>query len=121
MSQERPPAVFFHVLVIDMAHYADPQSEVSVSGFPTREEAIDYARRRVRDSLEELRQANQSTEELKRLWSLFGEDALVSGDPAYFAASELGDFLAHPATPEERDWRAIEKRLGNLIIQSSRQ
>jgi hypothetical protein len=111
----------FQVLIMDMAHYADGESELLISGFPNREEAIAYARRRVRDSIEELRKARQSSEELRRLWLLFGEDALVIGDPAYSTASDLPDFFAHPATAEERDWRAIEKRLGNLIIQSSRQ
>jgi hypothetical protein len=111
----------FQVLVIDMAHYADGGSEILISGFPTREEAIDYARRRVRDSIEELRKAHQSSEELRQLWLLFGEDVLVTGDPAYSTASDLPDFFAHAASAEERDWRAIEKRLGNLIIRSSRQ
>jgi hypothetical protein len=122
MSEEpafRPAS--FQVLVIDMAHYADGDSEIIISGFPNREEAIDYARRRLRDSIEELRKARQSSDELRKLWSLFGEDVLVIGEPAYSFASDLPDFFAHPASAEERDWQAIEKRLGNLIIQSSRQ
>jgi hypothetical protein len=122
MSQKRQsfPASF-QVLVMEMSHYADDDGESTVSGFPNREEAIEYARRRLRDSLEELRKANQSVAELKRLWLLFGEDALVPSDPAYSASSELDFFLRHPATQEERDWAGIEKRLGTLIITSSRQ
>jgi hypothetical protein len=89
---------------MDMSHYADEEGEMTVSGFPTREEAIDYARRRVRASVEELRKPDQSAEELKRLWFLFGEDALVPGDPAYHAANDLDFFLRHPATREECDW-----------------
>jgi hypothetical protein len=119
MNQAQPSA--FHVLIIDMAHYADGESERRVGGFPSREMAIDYARRRLRDSLEELRRPRQSSEELRRLWSLYGEDALVIGEPGYCASNDLGEFLAHPATAEERDWRALEKSLGNLIIRSSRQ
>jgi hypothetical protein len=116
MRASSPPS--FQVLVIDMSHYADEESEMTVSGFPTREEAIDYARLRLRSSMEELRKPDQSTEDLKRLWFLFGEDALVPGDPAYHASSELDYFLRHPATPEERDWSGMEKRLGNLINRS---
>ena len=122
MTQERTPfAASFQVLLMDMSHYADEESERTISGFPTREEAIDYARRRVRDSIEELRKPNQSRTQLRQLWFLFGEDALVPGEPAYHASNDLDYFLQQPATPEERNWSEIEKRLGNLIIQSSRQ
>lgn len=122
MTEERAPSnASFQVLLIDMSHYADEENERTISGFPTREQAIDYARRRVRDSIEELRTPGQSKEELRRLWFLFGEDALVPGDPAYHASNDLDDFLQHPATPEERNWSALEKGLGNLIIRSSRQ
>jgi hypothetical protein len=122
MSPERPSSsASFQVLVMDMSHYADDEGDIRVSGFPNREAAIEYARRRVRDSIEELRKPNQTAEELKRLWLLYGEAALVPGDPAYSAASDLDEFLRHPATREECDWSGLEKRLGNLIIQSSRQ
>jgi hypothetical protein len=122
MTQGRAPSsASFQVVLMDMSHYADEESEITISGFPTKEEAIDYARRRVRDSIEELRKPNQSQTELRQLWFLFGEDALVPGDPAYHASNDLDDFLRHRATPEERNWSAIEKRLGNLIIKSSRQ
>ena len=110
MTQKRL-AASFRVLLIDMAHYADEEGERTVSGFASRDAAIEYARRRVRDSLEELRKPNQSTDELRQLWFLFGEDALVPGDPAYHASSELDDFLQRPATPEERDWSGMEKGL----------
>ncbi len=113
--------VSFQVLVMDLSRYAGDEGEITVSGFPNRAEAIEYARRRVRDSIEELRKSNQATVELKQLYFLFGEDALVPGDPAYSASSDLDYFLQHPATQEECDWSGIEKRLGNLIIQSSRQ
>ena len=122
MTQERlSSSASFQVLVIDMSHYGDEEGERRVSGFPSRDEAIEYARRRIRDSIEELRKPNQAIAELKKLWLLYGEDALVPGDPAYSAASDLDYFLRHPATPEEGDWSAIEKSLGNLIIKSSRQ
>jgi hypothetical protein len=102
------------VLVIDMSHYQEAGSEMLISGFVAREEAIEYARRRVRASLEELRTANQTPEALRRLWAIYGEEAIVVG-ANYSASSELDHFIAQPATEAEGDWRAIEKRLGTQL------
>jgi hypothetical protein len=110
----------FQVLVIDMAHYGDDQG-LLISGFPAKEDAIEYARRRLRDSIEELRKPKQTTEELRHLWLLYGEDALVVGEPSYKASDELDDFLPHPASASQRDWASFEKRFRSLIIKSSRQ
>lgn len=102
----------FSVLVIDMAHYAAEEDTV-VRGFPSFEAAKEYARRRVRDSVEELRAPGQSRAELRRLWLIFGEDALVTGgEERYTASHELDYFIAHPATEEERDWQAVKKGAG---------
>ena len=78
----------YSVLIIDMAHYQESESESTISGFATEEEAIAFARRRVRASLAELRKPNQSKEELRQLWSIYGEDALVIGT-GYAASNEL--------------------------------
>lgn len=84
----------YSVLIIDMAHYREPDGESTISGFATEEEAIDYARRRVRDSLAELRKPNQSKEELRQLWAIYGEDVWVVG--AGYAASDELDTLLEP-------------------------
>ena len=97
----------FSVIVIDMAHY-DQASEMSVQGFPSLELAREYARRRTRASLEELRTSDVSHADLRRAWYIFGEDCIVVGTGDYQGASELDYFIAHPATLEEQDWRAIE-------------
>ena len=97
----------YGVLVIDMYHY-DPDADMSVLGFPTLELAAEYARRRTRDSLEELRVSARTKEELRRRWYSFGEDCIVIGH-GYKGASEIDYFIEHPATDEERDWQAIEK------------
>ena len=90
----------FSVLIIDMAHY-DPEEDRVVRGFPTFEAAKAYARRHVRSSVEELRAPGQSREELRRLWHIFGEDALVTGGEERYAGShELDFFIAHPDTSE---------------------
>lgn len=101
----------YSVLVIDMYHYQDPDHESTVDGFPTADLAREFARRRVRDSVEELRRPGQSRDELRRAWFAFGEDAIVIGGK-YAGASELDHFIDHPATAEERDWVAIRRQAG---------
>lgn len=100
------------VLIIDMSY--DSEKDFVVGGFPTAELANEFARRWVRDSVEALRAANQTREELRRMWHMFGEDASVlGGDPHYAGSHELDYFIDHPATAAERDWQEI-KRLAGL-------
>jgi|SRR5215204_6942838 len=102
----------YSVLVIDMFHY-DPAEDYVIRGFPTFELAKEFARRRVRDSVEELRQPGQSPEELRRQWFTFGEDAsVIGGEPHYAGSHELDFFIEHTATAEERDWQAIKRLAG---------
>ena len=87
----------YSVLVMDMAHYADPSGEHTVGGFETFEAAKAYARYIVRRSVEELRAPNQPAEHLRRLWHHFGEDALVvGGEESYAGSGELDYFIGHP-------------------------
>ncbi len=90
-----------------MFHY-DEESEMVLRGFPSLELAEEYARRRTRDSLEELRTPRLSHAELKKQWYTFGEDCIVSGG-GYKGAADIDFFIDHPATAQERDWMAIEK------------
>jgi hypothetical protein len=108
----------FTVTVIDMYH---PDEERIIKGFATLECAREYARRRTRDSLEELRNSVPSVEDLGHQWHTFGEDCCVIGD-TYCGAQEIDFFIANPATTEERDWatltpdprmRALLTSLGN--------
>ena len=102
----------YSVLIIDMTY--DREKDFVYSGFPTVELANEFARRWVRDSVEELRAANQTREELRRMWFTFGEDASVlSGEPHYAGSHELEFFIDHPANAAERDWYEI-KRLAGL-------
>ncbi len=97
------------VLVIDLKHEPESGSDLLVKGFPDQEAAKEYARRRVRDSIEELRSQGTSTTKLRKLWLIYGEDAsVVKGN--YKASSELDAFLRRPAGPQERDWRSLETR-----------
>ena len=105
-------SVGFSVLLIEMS-YQDTGEEPLVGAFPTLELAREFARRRVRDSVEELRQPGQSAEELRRLWHLLGEDAsVIHGEPHYAGSHELDFFIERPATPDERDWQAIKRQAG---------
>ena len=97
----------YDVLIVDMAHHGE---DYVVRGFPTRELRVEYARRRVRATVEELRAPGITPEKLKAQWFVFGEDAMVLGaDPSYSGSDQLDYFIAQPATPEEIDWQAIRK------------
>jgi hypothetical protein len=102
----------YSVLIRDMFHYHREGEEYVVGGFPTFELAKEFARRWVRDSVEEYRQPGRSREELRRMWHTFGDDAVVRGETAYVGSRELDFFIEHPATAEERDWRAVKKLAG---------
>ncbi|HEY0098686.1 MAG TPA: hypothetical protein VGB76_06995 [Pyrinomonadaceae bacterium] len=101
----------YSVLIIDMSY--DEAKNFVMEGFPTVELANEFARRWVRDSVEELRGLNRTREEVRRLWHTFGEDASVlGGQPHYAGSHELDYFIEHPATATERDWRAIQRLAG---------
>ncbi len=106
MSDITVQTTVYAVLVLDMFHYMDPDEQTTVSGFSSLELAREYAHRRTRDSVEEQRGAALSAEDLRGRWFSFGEDCLVLGD-TYRGAHELGHFISHPATPEERDWQTL--------------
>jgi hypothetical protein len=99
----------YSVLIIDMFNY-DSGEDYVIDGFPTFELAKEFARRWVRDSVEEQRKPGQSKEELRRMWHTFGEDASVlQGEPHYAGSHELDYFIEQPATAEERDWQSLRK------------
>jgi hypothetical protein len=102
----------YAVAILDMFHYQDPEHEYEVDGFSSLEHATEYARRRVRDSVEDFRDNGKPENELGFYWHQFGEDAVVLGGN-YAGGSELEYFIANPATPEERDWKSIEPPLEN--------
>ena len=60
-----------------------------------------------------MRAANQSREELKQLWLVFGEDSFVVGDErgdAYYGFADLDFFIDHSASTAERDWLELEQQ-----------
>ena len=71
-----------------------------------------FARAYVRDSIERCRTKGASVHDVLATWRHFGEDAVVVGDDenAWSSAHEVDLFAADPATPMERDWRALDPR-----------
>lgn len=96
----------FTVIAIDMFHAWDRAEDLEVTGFRSLEDAREYARRRTRDSVEEMRAEVNNAEELPQRWRTFGEDCVVVGG-GYVGSSELDYFISEPATPEQRDWVSL--------------
>ena len=97
----------YTVIVCDRFHFADdPDHEIEVPGFLSRDDAITYARRRTRRSLEELRKPGQSPAALRDLWLTLGEDCRVVGPEGvvYRASAELEHFIRHPVPLEACDY-----------------
>ena len=100
----------YSVLIIDNFHM-EPEHDFVIEGFPTLELAIEFARRWVRNSLENQRKSKQTKEELRKMWQAFGENAVVLGGD-YSGSSELDFFIDNPANPGEIDWQEIKKKAG---------
>lgn len=95
------------VLVTD--NYRVHADGESVEGFASVEAATQYARRRTRASVEELRHPGQTPESLRGDFLLFGETATVfaHGVEHYRASDDIDHFIAHPAQDDERDWMGL--------------
>lgn len=110
----RRVAETFSVGVVNMCDFPGDHCMTFVDGFASAAAAVEYARRRTRDSVEELRRSGQSRDELARAWSTFGESCFAhrgSAAQAFYAAHEdLAWFIDHPASPHERNWTAIDPR-----------
>jgi hypothetical protein len=98
------------VIVFDRFHHGEPDGEFLIEGFPSHELAREYATRRVRDSIEELRKSDQSEEEIRKLWSAYGESVCVVGDDGDL--DEIDTWLREIATAEQRDWQATLVKSG---------
>lgn len=119
-AEDAPPTATpsdrtFSVLVLDMAHTHDPESEQTVHGFATVEAARAYAEARTRDSVEELRGKGKSPAEIRTLWHLYGEDCIVLGD-SYKGREALDLYIAVAAAPEELDWRAMTPKPKRFLV-----
>ncbi len=106
----------YYVIVCDLFNLHDPDHETIVAGFPTRELAIEYARRRTWSSVEQMRAPGLSREQVRSRWLALGEDCRVVGPEGviYAARSELDTFLDHPLPPERSDWLALYRYGGPM-------
>ena len=112
MSDIFAPEGGFVVRILDLSGASEDNIVEEVKGFPTMMHANAFARAYVRDSVERCRVPGTATREVLAAWFAFGEDAEVvdSGDQGWRSANELDDFVAHPASEIERDWRVLDPR-----------
>lgn len=113
----------FGVRIRDLTGGAEEGIVEEVRGFPSLDEAAEFARRYVRDSVERCRAPGLSSRDVVEAWFQFGEDAEVvelrAGAPAELVDEEHGGwssegtvafFAEEPAEAEERNWRALDPR-----------
>ncbi len=117
----------FRVRIRDLTGGAEDGIVEEIKGFPSLDEANEFARRYVRDSVERCRAPGLSPRDVVEAWFMFGEDAEVlqaaadipigAADPldsdngGWSSEGEVAFFADEPAMEEERDWRALDPRL----------
>jgi hypothetical protein len=102
----------WRVRILDLSGGVQGNVVEEVAGFPTLMQANAFARAYVRDSVERCRQPGLSSREVLDAWFAYGEDAEVvdAGEAGWRSGTELADFADRAASPEERDWRALDPR-----------
>lgn len=95
----------FCVMVIDNYNRHDPEERFLISDFKRREEAAEYARRRVRASIESLRRPGMGLAELRQAWESMGEEVVADGK--FIGSMHFADFFENPATQAERDYLSL--------------
>ncbi|QDH17486.1 hypothetical protein [Swingsia samuiensis] len=114
MSDEQEKKNTWSVRILDQSGAMDQDDDVveEVRDFMDLMHANAYARAYVRDSIERCRAPGATSKEVLEAWFSFGENAEVvdAGEDGWKSSTELEDFAANPATPMERDWRAIDPR-----------
>lgn len=100
------------VRILDHSGASEDDIVENIPKFLDLAHANAFARAYVRDSIERGRVRGASPRDVIKNWYSFGEDAVVvdAGDDGWRSANELDDFAANPATPMERDWRALDPR-----------
>jgi hypothetical protein len=106
----------YSVRVMDMFHYQDEHEEYTIEGFPTFELAKEYARKFVRNQIEEAsRNGNGDRGGLKKgLWR-YGQDAMVLGGSKrekYSGFDEIDFFIENPGLFEECDYKGVLRKAG---------
>lgn len=105
------PAGGWRVRILDLSGGAEDGIVEEIGGFPTLMQANEFARRYVRDSLEHCRAAGMDAAAVIAAWSAYGEDAeVLGGEDGWRSAPDLQAMAAQPATPDSRNWRALDPR-----------
>lgn len=102
------------VVVIDNFHTYEGEESYKVSGFRDSGSAVEYARRFIRHSIEDIRRKH-GDEELREMWLGFGQMAVVHGPdgfPDFTFEDEFESFFNDPAAPEECDYHAVARLAG---------
>lgn len=123
MNETAPPQEQgWKVRILDLSGGAEDNFVEDVGVFHDLAHANAFARAYVRDSVERCRVPGASAKDVLDTWMSFGEDAVVLNTAdmdaaivdaqadSWRSANELDDFTATPATPMERDWRALDPR-----------
>ena len=112
MSDLFAPEGGWRVRILDLSGASDDKVTEEIGGFLTLMQANAFARAYVRDSLERCRAPGLAPRAVLDAWFAFGEDAEIADQPqgAWRSANELAGFADHPASEEERDWRALDPR-----------
>ena len=103
------------VRIVDLSSEDSEDNVVEEVGpFATLADANLFARRYVRDSVERCRAPGMEAKAVLDAWFAFGEDATVpaAGEMGWKSATELHDFAARRAKALDRNWRALDPRLG---------
>lgn len=102
------------VRILDQSGASEGDDDVveEVKGFFDLAHANAFARAYVRDSIERCRVPGAADRDVLQSWFAFGENAEVvdAGEDGWKSSTELDDFVSSPATPMERDWRALDPR-----------
>lgn len=102
----------WRVRILDLSGGEDDNIIEEIGGFHELEHANAFVRAYVRDSIEICRAPGTRGRDVLESWLSFGENAEVidAGDEGWRSATEVNAFVDDPATPMERDWRALDPR-----------
>ncbi|NHO32227.1 hypothetical protein [Acetobacter fallax] len=100
------------VRILDLSGGAEDNIVEDIRNFLDIAHANAFARAYVRDSIEICRSASTTPRDTLNAWFAYGENAEVldAGEEGWKSSTELNEFVERPATPMERDWRALDPR-----------
>ena len=101
----------YSVLVLDMREYRTDEWTELITGFASIEVATEYATRRIRASIEDIRETHSNPVDIRRVWFEFGDDCVVIGGN-YRGSAHLSTYIENVAVGEECAYWALEPRWG---------